>query len=73
MSSHDWSRYEVEAIVADYLSMLASELAGTPYNKTVHRRALMPALNNRSDQAIEFKHCNISAALLDAGFPYIGG
>lgn len=30
----DWSRLEVEAIVDDYLSMLASELAGVPYNKT---------------------------------------
>jgi hypothetical protein len=34
---------------------------------------LKALLNNRSDQSIEFKHCNISAALLDAGFPYITG
>ncbi len=73
MSSLDWSRYEVEAIVADYLSMLASELAGTSYNKAAHRRALMLKLNGRSDQSIEFKHCNISAALINAGFPYISG
>lgn len=73
MSSRDWTRREVEAIVGDYLSMLASELAGTPYNKTLHRRDLQPELNDRSDQSIEFKHCNISAALLDAGFPYIAG
>ncbi|WP_066707098.1 DUF3883 domain-containing protein [Curvibacter delicatus] len=73
MSSTDWSRVEVEVIVADYLSMLASELAGTPYNKTAHRRALKPLLQGRSDSSIEFKHANISAALLDAGFPYING
>lgn len=73
MSSADWTRREVEAIVDDYLSMLASELAGTPYNKTAHRRALMPQLNGRSEQSIEFKHGNISAALLDAGFPCIIG
>jgi hypothetical protein len=53
--------------------MLTSELAGTPYNKAAHRRALKPLLNDRSDQSVEFKHANISAALLDAGFPYIDG
>lgn len=73
MSGNDWSRQEVEAIVDDYMSMLASELAGTPYNKAVHRRALLPMLSGRSEQSIEFKHANISAALLDAGFPYIAG
>lgn len=73
MSGTDWSRSEVEAIVDDYLSMLASELAGTPYNKTAHRRSLSPHLAGRSDQSIEFKHSNISAALLDSGFPYING
>jgi Domain of unknown function (DUF3883) len=73
MRSLDWSRTEVEAIVDDYLSMLSSELAGTPYNKAAHRRALRPHLADRTDQSVEFKHANISAALLDAGFPYING
>jgi hypothetical protein len=73
MSTNDWRREEVEAIVDDYLSMLASELAGTPYNKAAHRRALQPRLGGRSDKSIEFKHANISAALLDAGFPFITG
>lgn len=73
MSSTDWSRTEVEIIVDDYLSMLASELAGTPYNKTAHRQALQPRLQGRSDSSIEFKHANISAALLDAGLAPING
>jgi hypothetical protein len=73
MAGDDWSRQEVEAIVDDYLSMLMSELAGTAYSKAAHRRALKPLLRNRSDPSIEFKHANISAALLDAGFPYIAG
>ncbi len=73
MSSTDWSKTEVEAIIDDYLSMLASELAGTPYNKTSHRQNLKPLLRERSDASVEFKHANISAALLDAGFPYING
>jgi hypothetical protein len=73
MSNTDWSRGEVEAIVDDYLSMLASELAGTAYNKTAHRQALLALLKERSDASIEFKHANISAALLDAGFRPING
>ena len=73
MSGADWSRSEVEAIVDDYLSMLESELAGTPYNKAAHRRALRLRLADRSGPSVEFKHANISAALLDAHFPYIGG
>jgi hypothetical protein len=70
---NDWSRAEVEATVADYLAMLASELSGVPYNKAAHRRQLGGLLDNRSEQAIEFKHANISAVLIDLGFPYIAG
>lgn len=73
MSRTDWSRTEVEAIIDDYLSMLAAELAGTPYNKAAHRQALMTLLPNRSEASIEFKHANISAALLDGGFRPIDG
>ena len=69
----DWSREEVEAIVADYLQMLTLELAGQRYSKTEHRRQLQSKLNNRSDSSIEFKHCNISAAMIELGFPYVTG
>lgn len=69
----DWSREEVEAIVADYLHMLTLELSGQNYNKTEHRRHLQSKLQSRSDGSIEFKHGNISAALIDQGFPYIRG
>ena len=68
-----WSRAEVEAIVDDYLSMLSSELSGTPYSKAAHRRLLKAKLSDRSDPSIEFKHGNISAALVEAGMPYIDG
>lgn len=69
----DWSREEVEAIVADYLQMLTLELAGQSYSKTVHRQKLQAKLQERSDASIEFKHGNISAAMIDLGFPYIRG
>jgi hypothetical protein len=69
----DWSREEVEASVADYLRMLALELSGQSYNKTEHRHRLAKRLNNRSEASVEFKHCNISAAMIELGYPYIRG
>lgn len=69
----EWSREEVEAIVADYLQMLTLELAGQSFNKTQHRQRLQGKLSGRSNASIEFKHCNISAVMLDLGFPYIRG
>lgn len=71
--SRDWTRTEVEALVADYLSMLACELREEPYNKTEHRRVLARLLNGRSDESIERKHQNLSAVLIDHGFPWIPG
>jgi hypothetical protein len=72
MSQH-WTIEEVEAIVADHLQMLTMELAGQSYSKAEHRRRLQVKLNNRSDGSIEFKHCNISAVLIQLGIPYIRG
>lgn len=68
-----WSDIEVEAIVADYFDMLRRELAGQAYSKAAHRRALLQLLNGRSEQSIEFKHCNISAVLHDLGHIAIDG
>lgn len=69
----EWSRLEDEAAVADYLEMLEAEIRGEPYVKAEHRRALQPLLDDRSEGAIEYKHQNISAALIDLGYPYIAG
>lgn len=69
----EWSRNEVEAIVADYLKMLSLELSGQTFNKSAHRRALQIKLNQRSDSSVEFKHCNLSAVMIDLGFPYVRG
>lgn len=68
-----WSNIEVELIVADYFNMLSFELKREAYSKAVHRRALLPLLANRSEGSIEFKHQNISAALINLGQPYIKG
>ncbi|CAN5218443.1 DUF3883 domain-containing protein [soil metagenome] len=53
--------------------MLTMELAGQSFNKTQHRRWLQAKLHGRSDASIEFKHCNISAVMIDLGFPSIRG
>lgn len=54
----DWSREEVESVIADYLAMLTLELRHEPYNKAAHRRQLLGLLNERSESAIERKHQN---------------
>ena len=68
-----WSIEEVEATVRSYFAMFEKELRGAPYNKTEYRRALRPLLDGRSDGAIERKHQNISAILIELHAPYISG
>lgn len=68
-----WSREEVEATVGDYFRMLTLELSGQSYRKSEHRRALMKLLNGRSEPAVELKHQNISAILIELGCPFIDG
>lgn len=69
----NWSIKEVEAAVADYFSMLELELKGIHFNKTTHRRNLIGELSGRSSGAVELKHQNISAVLIEMGLPYIDG
>jgi hypothetical protein len=73
VAGQTWRLDEVELIVADYLAMLLQELAGQPYSKTLHRRRLQQSLPGRSESSIEFKHANISAVMLELGYPYIRG
>lgn len=68
----NWTREEVILIINDYFEMFKLELESIPYNKADHRRKLAPSLKNR-DNAIEFKHQNISAVLANMGLPYIKG
>lgn len=68
-----WSRAEVEATVAAYLDMLDQELRGVSFNKSDARRRLRAILTKRSEGAIERKHQNISAVLIEFGFPYVRG
>lgn len=73
MAGTDWTDVENDLIVADYFAMLQRELAGRAYNKSQHRRALLPMLQDRSEGSVEFKHQNISAVLASLGETWING
>ena len=68
----DWSDDELDFIIADYFSMLSSELNGLEYNKSAHRRSLI-ALIGRTEGSVERKHQNISAVLGELAIPMISG
>ena len=69
----DWTREEVELVVADYFAMLREEFAGRPYNKADHNRELRRLMPGRSKGSVEFKHQNISAVLVTFDLPYLEG
>src|SRR5258707_3068509 len=68
----NWQDSELDAIVADYFNMLAADLAGRPYVKLRHSKALMAEIG-RTHRSVEFKHQNISAVLEELGMPWIPG
>lgn len=68
-----WSDEEIRATVQDYFRMLRLELLGQKYNKSAHRVELLKQLDGRSGSAVEMKHQNISAVLLDLGVMPIQG
>jgi hypothetical protein len=71
--AEDWSQQEVEIIVEDYLTMLDLELRGKDYNKAERNRELRKLLPVRKRGSIEFKHQNISAVMIELGYPYVVG
>ncbi|HVZ61443.1 MAG TPA: DUF3883 domain-containing protein [Terriglobales bacterium] len=68
----NWQDDELDAIVADYFSMLGAELSGQNYTKIRHSEALMAQIG-RTHRSVEFKHQNISAVLDELGLPWITG
>lgn len=68
-----WTREEVAAAVASYMQMLTLHLTGQRHDKTSFRKRLLTQLRGRSKGAIEKKHQNISAALLDLGCMFLPG
>ncbi len=72
MAGDPWTDEENDLIVADYFAMLADELAGRPFSKAGHNRALHKR-TGRGRGSIEYKHQNISAVLQWLGQPWIDG
>jgi hypothetical protein len=70
--AEDWSLKEVAATVAEYFAMLDLELRGEPFNKSERIRRLQEVVG-RSDGSIQRKHANISAILVEQGYPYVDG
>lgn len=68
----DWTDAQNDAIVSDYFTMLIDDIAGRPYSKAEHNRALQ-ALIARPRGSIEYKHQNISAVLKGLGEDWILG
>lgn len=68
-----WTREEREITVESYMDMFKLELNSETYSKAAHRRAIVPQLDSRSEGAVEYKHRNISAVLIELGLPYISG
>lgn len=68
-----WSRDEVDVAVSDYFEMLVAELRQEPFRKAEHRRGLIGRLDDRTEKSIERKHSNISAVLVQLGYPFIKG
>lgn len=66
----DWSEADLDLVVGDYFTMLGKEMAGHGVDRARHQRALR-FVTNRSGAAIEWKQCDISAALTLIGLPIL--
>lgn len=70
--SKPWNDDETRALVSAYFVMLDCETRGAAYSKIAHNR-LVQSRTGRSKGSIEFKFCNISHVLAEAGVPYVAG
>jgi len=72
-TGEDWTRFEVEVCVADYLQMLALQLNGQRFNKSERIQALVQRLDGRSRGSVEYKFRNVSAVMETLGWPTVTG
>ncbi len=66
-----WTRVEIDTVIGDYFAMLAQELRGEEHGGRERLGALAERLDCRSEETIELRCRNISAVLLDLGYPYV--
>jgi hypothetical protein len=69
-TTRDWSGADLDLVVGDYFVMLGKALAGQPLHVAAHQRALR-FVSGRSGAVIEWKQCEISAALTLIGVPIL--
>lgn len=72
METTDWCDFDNDAVLAPNFSMLSVELSRRRYNKAAQNRALHDQID-RSRGSLEFKICNVSAAMRGLGLPIIKG
>lgn len=67
-----WTRVEIDHLLDGYFRMLRAEADGVAYSKAEENRRVQEA-TGRSKGSIEFKFCNVSAALDELGMAYVRG
>jgi len=67
-----WADQELNVLISEYFKMLRAELGGHSYVKRRHNERVV-SLTGRTAASVEFKFCNLSAALNDLGVSYIRG
>jgi hypothetical protein len=69
-NTREWSGADLDLVVGDYFVMLGKALAEKPLDPAAHQRALR-FVSGRSGAVIEWKQCEISAALTLIGLPIL--
>lgn len=68
-----WNWDECELVVDLYFRMLEMQVNNKVIPKTKYYLELIPMLNNRSKRSVESKCQNISAIMVQYGYPYVVG
>ncbi|KSU65993.1 hypothetical protein [Arthrobacter sp. NIO-1057] len=72
MGTGGWDDQELNILIHEYFEMLKAELGGHPYVKRRYNERVVQQ-TGRTASSVEFKFCNLSAALVDLEAPYIRG
>jgi len=68
-----WNWLECEVVVDLYFRMLDMQVSNQSYVKTHLYAEVIPLLNNRSIKSVEAKCQNVSAVMVQHGYPYVTG
>jgi len=68
-----WNWLECELVVDLYFSMLEMQVSNQSFVKKQLYSDLMPSLNNRNIKSVESKCQNVSAIMVQYGYPYVTG